>query len=151
VNPAAARVSDDPATAEPPPAAGGDACSLITEQDVAAQLGSDPGPGSPTTSHGATQCQYGSFQNAFVLVNHTPTQGKAAYDLIRGGRLGAAITITDTPGLGDRALEASRDGMASYYVAKGDALLLVMVSISRATTPPQAQALALAQAATARL
>jgi len=147
----AAATSDDSTAAAAPATVGGDACSLVTEQEVTTQLGSDPGPGSPTTSNGASQCQYGSFQKAFVLVNLTPTQGKAAYDLVHGGKLGAGIAIADTAGLGDRAFEASRAGMATFYVAKGDGLPLVMVAIHTATSPPRAQALALATTAAARL
>jgi hypothetical protein len=41
-------------------------CPLVTEKDVTSTIGTDPGKGSAFSSHGATQCQYGSFQTALL-------------------------------------------------------------------------------------
>jgi hypothetical protein len=128
------------------------ACTLVTEQEVGTALGTDPGPGSPFTSHGSSQCQYGSYQTAFVLVNLTPTQGKAAYDLMHNNpKVGNAGAVVDVAGVGDRAFEISGPNTASIYFNNGDALVLVTVEIRTATSPPKDQALALATAAASRI
>ncbi len=148
--------STDPASTAPTPAAdpssGGTACTLVTEQEVAAVLGKDPGPGSPFTSHGASQCQYGSFQTAFVLVNLNPSQGKPFYDHAHSDqKLSQAGTVSDVAGVGDRAFGIFGHGTASIYFNKGDALVLVMVAIRTASVPPKAQAVALATTAAGRV
>jgi hypothetical protein len=139
------------ATSAAAPAAGTTACALVTEQEVRAALGTDPGPGRAFTSHGASQCQYGTYQTAFVLVNLTPSQGRAAYDLMHNTSLGHAVVVADVGGLGDRAFEISGPNTASVYFDKGDALVLVMVEIRIATAPPKGQALALAMTAANRI
>ena len=104
------------------------------------------------TSHGSSQCQHGTYQTAFVLVNLTPSQGKAAYDLMHSNpNLGHAVVVADVAGLGDRAFELSGPNTASVYFDKGDVLVLVMVEIRTATSPPQGQALALAKTAANRV
>ena len=146
----------EPATgqATPAAAAAGDttACALVTEQEVAAVLGSDPGAGQAFTSHGASQCQYGSYATSFVLVNLTPTQGKAAYDLMHGrSNPGGVMVLSDVSGLGDRAFQLLGPHTASMYIDKGDAMVLVMVEIRTAAAPPKTQVLALARTAADRL
>ena len=140
------------ATPAADPSAGGTACTLVTEQEVAAALGKDPGPGSAFSSHGSSQCQYGSFQTAFVLVNLNPSQGKAFYDHARNDpKLSQAGAVTDVAGVGDRAFGIFGHGTASIYFNKGDALVLVMVAIHTATSPPKAAAVALATTAAGRV
>ena len=146
----------DPVSADATPAAtpstGGTACGLVTQQEVAAALGTDPGPGSPITSDGASQCQYGTFQTALVLVNLNPSQGKPFYDHARNDpKLSEAGAVTDVAGVGDRAFGIFGHGTASIYFNKGDALVLVMVAIRTAPSPPKAQALALAKTAAGRV
>ena len=145
----------DPASTDATPAtdpsAGGTACTLVTEQEVGAVLGKDPGPGSAITSHGASQCQYGTFQTSFVLVNLNPTQGKSFYDHARNDpKVSQAGAVADVAGVGDRAFGIFGHGAASIYFNKGDALVLVMVEIRTATSPPRDQALALAKTAANR-
>ncbi len=154
--PAASVAPTDPATTDATPAAapaaGVTACALVTEQEVGTALGTDPGAGSAFTSHGASQCQYGTYATAFVLVNLTPTQGKAAYDHMHSSpNLSQAGVVADLAGLGDRAFEISGPNTASIYFDKGDALVLVMVEIRTATSPPKAQVLALAKTAANRI
>lgn len=139
------------AAAAAAPAAGGNACELVTEQEVGTALGTDPGVGSPFTSHGASQCQYGTYQTAFVLVNLTPAQGAAAYDMMHGNTAGNGVAVADVAGVGDRAFEISGPNTDSIYFDKGDALVLVTVTIHTATSPPKDQALALARAAAGRI
>ena len=147
--------SDPASTGSTPaadPSAGGTACTLVTEQEVGAALGKDPGAGSAFASHGSSQCQYGTFQTAFVLVNLTPSQGKRFYDHARNSpKVTQAGAVTDVAGVGDRAFEIVGHGTASIYFNKGDALVLVMVEILNAPSPPKAQALALATTAASRI
>jgi hypothetical protein len=150
--PAAPTPSSDAPSTGSAATTGGNACTLVTEQDVTAALGSDPGPGRPLTHLGASQCQYGSYQHAFVLVNLLPSQGQAAYDRMRNNpKLSAAGAVADVPGVGDHAFGISGHGQASIWINKGDSLLLVMVAIQAAPNPPKDQALALATAAASRL
>ena len=129
-----------------------DACALVTEDDVTAALATDPGPGTPATSHGASQCQYGEFQSSFVLVNLTPSRGAAAYDHMRASpKLAEAGAVADVAGVGDRAFGVYRHGEASIWINQGDDLLLVMVAIQSAPSSPKGQALALAKVASSRL
>ncbi len=140
------------ATTAADPAAGTAACALVTEEEVGAALGKDPGPGSAFTSHGASQCQYGTFQTAFVLVNVNPSQGKPFYDHARSDpKVSQAGAVADVAGVGDRAFGIFGHATASIYFNKGDALVLVMVEIRTASSPPKAQALALAKTAASRI
>lgn len=140
------------ATPAAAPSEGGTACALVTQQEVAAALGTDPGPGSADTSNGSSQCQYGTFQSAFVLVNLNPSQGKSFYDHTRNDpKVSQAGAVTDVAGVGDRAFGIFGHGTASIYFNKGDALVLVMVAIGTASSPPKVQALALAKTAASRI
>ena len=146
----------EPTTAAPTTAAVDvathEACGLITEKDVTTALGADPGPGSRFANHGATQCQYGSYQTEFLLVNLTPTQGRAGYDMLRQNRRpGGQTTVADIGGVGDRAFEVSAHNTAGIFFTKGDVLIAVSLTIQRASTPPRASALALAKLAASRL
>jgi hypothetical protein len=154
--PATSVAPADPASTEATPAAapttGTAACALVTEQEVGTVLGTNPGAGSAFSSHGASQRQYGNYATAFVLVNVTPSQGKAAYDLMhRKSNLGHGLVVADVAWLGDKAFEISGPNTASIYFDKGDVLVLVMVEIRTATSPPQGQALALAKTAAHRV
>jgi hypothetical protein len=141
--------STDGATAPTVSSGSAHACALVTQQEAGTALGKDPGPGSKFSSHGSSQCQYGNYATGLVLVNLTPTRGKAAYDLMRGNpKVGHAV---DVQGLGDRAFEISGPNTASIYFDKGDALVLVMVEIRSATSPPMGQARALAKSAADRI
>jgi Protein of unknown function (DUF3558) len=149
--PAAPSSSAAPST-DPPATTAADACALVTEHDVAAVLGTDPGAGRPVSSHGATQCQYGDYQSALVLVNLTPSQGVAAYDRMESNpKMSDAGTVTDVAGVGDRAFGVYGHGTASIWINQGDALVLVMVEISSASSPPKGQVLSLAKTASSRL
>jgi Protein of unknown function (DUF3558) len=154
--PATSVAPADPASTDATPAAapttGTAACALVTEQEVGAVLGTDPGAGSAFSSHGASQCQYGNYATAFVLVNVTPSQGNAAYDLMHSkSNLGHGLVVADVAGLGDRAFQVSGPNTASVYFDKGDVLVLVMVEIRTGTSPPKGQALALAKTAANRV
>jgi hypothetical protein len=128
-----------------------DACALVTEHEVGAAIGADPGAGKAFASHGSSQCQYGSYQSGFVLVNLTPSRGRAGYDLMHNNpKLGQTINVADIAGIGDRAFEVTGPNSASIYFDKGDALILVTVEIPTATAAPKSQALALAKAAVGR-
>ena len=129
-----------------------DACGLVTERDATAELGADPGRGKPFSSHGSTQCQYGSYQSVFLLVNLTPTNGRAGYDNLRKARKpGAAVTVADLTGVGDRAFQVSERNTAGIFFNQGDAVVAVSLTIATATSPPLAHTLALAKLAAGRL
>jgi hypothetical protein len=132
--------------------AGGTACSLVTEADIAAVLTVDPGAGRPVSSHGATQCQYGDYQSQFVLVNVTPSQGKASYDHCRNDpHISDGGTVADVSGVGDQAFSIASPMTGSIYFTKGDALVLVMVEIFGAASSPMDQVLTLATLAAGRV
>lgn len=154
-DPSAATSAAAPTTADPTTSsasAGGNACTLITEQDVTAALGTDPGPGTPLTHLGASQCQYGSYQTQWVLVNLTPSQGKASYGNFRNNpQTGNAGAMVDVAGVGDRAFEVGSHGSAGIYFNKGDALVVLSVVIGSAASPPMKQALSLAKTAASRI
>jgi hypothetical protein len=77
------------------PTGGTNACLLVTEQEAAAALGADPGPGQDVTAHGASSCMYGTSP-LIVTVNLLPTGGKAAYDHARGlAPAGHLVDVTD--------------------------------------------------------
>ena len=138
-----------PATA---PSAGGSACALITESDATAVLGKDPGHGRAFSSHGSSQCQYGTYQTQFLLVNLTPSQGRASYEMVHSHQKpGQNVSIVDIAGVGDRAFEVSGPHTAGIYANKNDALVVVTVSILAVASPPKAAVLALAKLAASRL
>jgi len=129
-----------------------DACTLITEQDVTDTLGSDPGPGTPISNKGASQCQYGSYATQAVLVNVTPSQGKLAFDNFRNDPHTAdAGTVVDVDQIGDRAFEVGSHGSAGIFFIKGDVLVVVSVVVLTDATPPMDQAVALAKTAASRI
>ena len=162
-NPTSSATSSSPAAADSTtapvggnasaaPVGGTSACALVTEPDATTALGKDPGAGSKFSSHGSTQCQYGSYQTAFLLVNLTPSQGRAGYDNVHNNpKLGQNVRVIDITGVGDRAFEISGPNTAGIYFTKGDALVVVSVSMQTATSPPKVAALALAKIAASRL
>jgi hypothetical protein len=127
------------------------ACTLVTEQEARVAIGVNPGAGQSFSSHGSTQCQFGTYQSGMVLVNLSPTRGIAGYDLVHNNpKLGQAVHVTDIAGVGDRAFEITAPHTASIYFDKGDALVLVMVETPK-PSPATAQVLSLAKSAAGRL
>jgi hypothetical protein len=128
------------------------ACSLATEAEVADVLGEDPGAGLPISSHGATQCQFGEYQSAFVLINLLPSQGRTSYDNFRKDpHVGDAGTVADVDGVGDRAFSVAGPMTASIFFNEGDAMVVVLVAIHGAASSPMDQALSLAKLAAGRV
>jgi hypothetical protein len=127
------------------------ACGLVTEQEVRIAIGANPGAGQPFSSHGSTQCQFGSYQSGFVLVNLTPSHGVAGYDLMhKNPKVSPSGHVADLAGVGDRAFEITAPHTASIYFDKGDVLVLVMVETQK-VAPPVAQVLSLAKSAAGRI
>ena len=124
--------------------AGKTACVLISEQAVTTVLGSDPGHGSAFSSRGSSQCQYGSYQKALVLVNITPGAGRAAYENFHQSP--QLHGKADVPGVGDSAFEVGGPHTAGIYFFKNDAIVVVMVMMTTSAAP-KAQVLALAKLA----
>ena len=125
----------------------------MTQNEVGAVLGADPGPGTAISSHGASQCQYGSYQTKFALVNLNPTLGRASFALMhKDPKLhNAQLHTVEVSGVGDQAIEISGPGSAGIYFTKGDAFVVISVEIPAASSPPVDQALALAKLAASRL
>lgn len=133
-------------------AGSGGACTLVTEHDAATALGTDPGRGSAFSSHGSTQCQYGTYQTQFLLVNLTPSRGRAGYDIVHSHEgAGQNVRAVDIAGVGDRAFEVTGPHTAGIYANKGDALLVVTITKQAALDPPTVPVLALARLAASRL
>jgi hypothetical protein len=127
------------------------ACGLVTEQEVRTAIGATPGAGQPFSSHGSTQCQFGTYQSGLVLVNMTPTQGVSAYHLVhKNPKLSQSGHVADLAGVGDRAFEITAPHTASIYFDKGDVLVLVTVETPK-VAPPVAPVLALAKSAAGRI
>ena len=107
------------------PTGGTTACALVTEQDVTTALGADPGPARGFEKGGSTQCQYGTYQTEFVLVNVTPTRGVADYQLVHSN---PNLHAADVAGVGESAFEVSGRGTAGIYFTKGDTLVVLSVT-----------------------
>lgn len=128
------------------------ACALVTEKDIITTLGADLGQGSPFTSHGSSQCQYGTYETQFVLVNLTPSHGNAAYARMRNNaKITGAGTVISVVGVGDQAFGFSAPHTTSIYFDKADALVLVSVENHTASSTLAAQTLTLSKKAASRL
>ena len=81
-----------------------------------------------------------------MLVNVTPSQGKAAFALMRNNpKVSDAGVVSEIAGLGDQAFEIDGPHTASIYFGKGDALFLVSVVTPAKSASPKGQVLALAK------
>lgn len=130
----------------------GSACTLVTEHDATTALGTDPGRGSAFSSHGSTQCQYGTYQTQFLLVNLTPSRGRAGYDIVHSHqKAGQNVRAVDIAGVGDRAFEVTAPHTAGIYANKGDALIVVTITSPTAPDSPTVPVLALAKLVASRL
>jgi hypothetical protein len=141
-----------PNAASQPATTGGAACSLITEKDVTAAVGSDPGKGAADSRQGATVCAYGSYPKQVLTVNVLPTQGRAGYARARHDRRLTSATgsrVAAITGLGDQAFELSGPHVDVIYLTKGDAL--IVIGLSGPTSPTQGAVLTLAKIAVGRL
>ena len=129
-----------------------EACSLVTEQEAAAALGADPGPGIQTALEGtATACTYraGGSTLQFTL---TLSDGKATYDEEHAHIPSAAASlISDMTGIGDNAFGQFQGPRGAINFDKGDALVVMGLNLAGATDPPRDQLTALATAAAGRI
>ena len=134
--------------------AGGDlrVCALITEQEAAAALGQDPGPGQEhPTQDASTICLF-TIGKSFLEVALTPTNGKAAFDRARAkAQTAASAGLLDLPGLGDTAFEFAHGSQATVAIVKGGIYLVVGLNLDGATNPPKTQIMALAAAAASQI
>ena len=129
-----------------------EACSLVTEQEAAAALGADPGPGIQTALEGtATACTYraGGSTLQFTL---TLSDGKATYDEEHAHIPSAAASIiSDMTGIGDNAFGQFQGPRGAINFDKGDALVVMGLNLAGATDPPRDQLTVLATAAAGRI
>ena len=85
-------------------------------------------------------------------MNLTPTHGRAGYDLIRSNpklHNGGGLGVADVSGVGDQAFEISGPHNDAMDFTKGDAV--VVVGITMQSAPRRGAALALAKIAAGRL
>jgi hypothetical protein len=111
-----------------PPTVAGTACSLLTEQEVTAVLGSDP---------------------SLVTLNLVASGGKADFDNIQAqDTTGALFAVT---GLGDAAFAVAQGPTASIWFTHGDAMVAIVLVQGGGGSAPQDGARALAESANGRL
>lgn len=131
-----------------------DACSLLTEQDAAAALGSDPGPGQQTSLLGAaTACTYLASDSSLQL-SFTPSGGKATFDQEFAQlptAAAAAGTVTTLDGIGDHAFGQFQGTRGAINFDKGDALVVVGLNLAGVAEPPRSQIIVLATTAAGRI
>ena len=129
-----------------------EACLLVTEQEAAAALGADPGPGIQTALEGtATACTYraGGSTLQFTL---TLSDGKATYDQEHAQIPSAAASlVSDMTGIGDNAFGQFQGPRGAINFDKGDALVVMGLNLAGATDPPRDQLTVLATAAAGRI
>ncbi len=147
--PAAQAAGDGGAPSAAAPAGhGGDACSLVTEAEAANVLATDPGPGTPDGTGGATSCTYGESPSILTVNTFSPG-GKAAYDHARG--VMTAKGTIDLPGVGDGAfgLFTGPEGAVEFY--QGDVLVAIVLIIGKTGAPDKDQLIAMAKLAASRI
>lgn len=135
-----------PATTSHPTAT--TACALVTEQDAATALGSDPGAGTPNVSGTASSCSFGQYP-ALLTVNLLAVNGKAAFDHLVSRDTGH--TLVSLSGVGDAAFALAQGEVANVWFTHGDAMVTIGLVQSGAGTNPQDVAMTVAQAADSRL
>lgn len=147
--------SQSPGVADSPAPAGiPHPCLLLTEQEVTAALGADPGPGqeSPPGVTGVGTCIYGSASFVVRLSVDSSGAGKAVYDGFRTSATAAnAASVVDVPGIGDAAFETpSGASQTTIYLYKSGTF--IEITLGTATgTPPKDQTTVLATAAVGRV
>jgi hypothetical protein len=124
-------------------------CVLLTEEDVTAALGVDPGPGrSNAAKSGLGQCIYGAADGVLIqVVMHA--EGKALFDRLSAKDLadGSAVAVSD---VGEAANTMSVGTTTTISLVKGAFFIDIIVSTSGATST-MAGAIALAKIVAARL
>jgi hypothetical protein len=141
---ASTQASSPSSTNDRAPVSSVTACGLVTEQEVGAVLGSDPGVGTETTSQdGATQCSYGASPS-FALVTMLPSQGQAAYDSAHSQVLAsdAGPMMSEVTGVGDAALVVDNGIYATIEFYSGPAFVSIVLGSSVGSTVDAATILA---------
>ena len=126
------------------------ACALVTEQEAAAALGADPGPGQETPlGDTASACSYLAGQSILQL-SLTRSGGKAVYDSEHAGIPSGTPGITEVSGVGDSAFSQVKGTRAAINFDKGDAM--VVIGLTSAGAPASQEQLSeLATAAASRM
>jgi hypothetical protein len=129
------------------------ACSVITQQEATAALGTDAGPGRKTTEAGVgDRCTYSAETSSLILVNIVYAGGKAAYDhareVLTSTQPGALNEVT---GVGDGAFGAFGGQQATVEFYKGDTVVVVTLRIAATSQPSKNEAITLAKIAADRI
>lgn len=138
-------------TAQPASTGAGDACSLITEQEVALVLGADPGTGTQSNpGPKGDMCTYGDTlgTNPVLHIVRRATGGKSALATDKViDRQGV-----DVAGVGDAAYGVFDGGNATVSFYKGDTYASIGLGSNQIGALPQRDhAIALAKTAAGRL
>ena len=118
-----------------------DPCNVLTEQDAAAALGVDPGPGVSSSEQGVGQCQYGSGNPGSIIFtvvkNLQPLGGKAGFDAVKASTQAQIAANTSgnaqyqtIDGLGDGGFAAGGGYFASASAYLNDTLVTVILSFA---------------------
>lgn len=135
-------------------------CAVITEADVAASLGSDPGPGLSTPEPWGGQCNYDDGTVILnVLTGHVHLGGKIGYDTYLAGAQKGKNNDTSgrsvfqmLTGIGEAAFVSGGGPIAAAALYVGDTTVTLTIALADMTSPtPIAQATALATIAATRV
>jgi hypothetical protein len=134
-------------TTKPSPTGATTSCSLVTEDEATAALGSPAGTGVATVSNGSSRCVYGNGALDVFL----SSDSKAIFDQGHSALASApAGTWSDLPDLGDAAFTSHGGPVVSVEALEGQTLVSVILSGSTAAGPTDA-AVTLMHGAVARL
>ena len=166
--PTSTTTSQAPVTTAPsttaPAAIAPDPCSLVTEQEAAAALGFDPGPGRENPFGDPADCGFALSRNSpgIALVDvrtGPPLGGQAGFERLRAQVAAKGDPVQTVSGIGDGAFARqsttggpSNGPIATFVFYKGATTVTLSVALDGAgTAVPASQVQALAVAAAGRL
>jgi hypothetical protein len=122
------------------------ACPLVTEQELSALLGADPGPGTEGSDGDRVGCTYSGAGFVSVIVDHGD---KTLLDQF----CSATTTTQQVPGVADGACLTIVGGgpVAAMYVLKGSELLSINIQAGSSTRITPAALTAVGTQAAGRL
>ncbi|MEP6843048.1 MAG: hypothetical protein ABJA11_05975 [Pseudolysinimonas sp.] len=123
------------------------ACSLVTEAEAAAALGSDAGAGTATVVGSNSSCKFGNYPT-LLTINLVSVTGKTDFDHLKGQVTGG--TLVAVSGLGDDAFAVTEGPAASFWFTHGTAMVAIVLVLRSGSNPNDA-ALTVAHEADGRL
>lgn len=132
------------------PAAGTSACALVSEQQLTALLGTDPGPGKAGSDSSTTSCAYTRGVAVSIVVDRSggkilfdgfcPNQAQSNTRSVSGVADGACYTIVGGTG-----------PIAAMYILKGTAVMSINIQAGLDAKITASALIALGKVAAARL